>query len=308
MRPEPRSMTAADMMALVAGVGLGIVLQQPVQRFNAGRPYPDRGVSDLVMAAAVAVSVVVIARLIRYGRRARPAEWLAILVAIFHASDRPEWQVDRAINLVLGSFMRADVSFSTLRWAMGGLAAMMILAGLGVLRRERDSLPPWFKTVATAWLAFLAIWGPIQVIGINGPDLLAPSSGFGAGLGPAVYWMICQHLAWVPFGLLFGVPLIAAIDGRVRRFPWAWTEWAGSITFLVALLVASTLRKGMVGGLSTLSAIEKGLDIAWFLGISLVSRWALIRLRPTWSRLFDPRPRAQASAAPPTSSSPARTA
>lgn len=296
MRPEPRSMTAADIMALVAGVGLGIVLHPPKAGALAqpaalgGDPAIARQAFMLSLSvtfAVVAVAVVVIARLIRYDRRARPAEWLAILAAIVLASDRPDWQVDHAINVYFGKFRKANVSFATLRWAMAGLATMTILGIFGVIRLESRALPPWVKSLAVAWLAFLTLWGPIRVMGINGPDLLAPSGGFGGGIGPATYWLTCQHLAWVPFGLVFGVPLIAAIDARVRRFPWAWTDWAGVTSFLVALLVAATLRRGMVPGLSVLSAIEKGLDIAWVFGVSLLSRWILIRSRPAWSRWFD---------------------
>jgi len=212
------------------------------------------------------------------------------------------------VNLILGSFTTAEASFFLLRWAVAGFVTLAIVLGLAALRVGRGALPPWQKTASVASLALLAYWGPIQVLGINGPDLLAPSDGFGAGIGPATYWMTCQHVAWAPLGLLFGVPLIAAIDARVRRFPWAWTEWAGLCSFLVALLVAATVRRGMVPGLSILSAIEKGLDIAWVFGVSLLSRWLLIRLRPAWSRWFDaPRPR-QTVAATSGDASPAKTA
>ncbi len=315
MLREPRSMTAADMMALAAGVGLGIVLRPALPR---GVFHPVLISSSWATVGAVAISVVVLARLIRYGRRARPAEWLAILAAIYQVTDRPEWQVDRAIEQVLGfglgsalggdpPALGGDVSFSGPRWAVAGLTALMVAGGLVLLRVGRAGFHPWFKTLATAWLAFVALWGAIGVIGIDGPNLLAPSSGFGAGIGAATYWMACQHLAMIPLGLLFGVPLIAAIDARVRRFPWAWTEWAGSGTFLVALMLAAALRRGQIDGISTLSAIEKGLDIAWFLGVGLLSRWILIRLRPAWSAWFDAPPTRQRSEVS-TEASPARTA
>ncbi len=304
MRSEARSMTPADMMALAAGVGLGIVLRPPLPR---GFVHPALVASSWTTVAAVAVSLVVLTRSVRFRRGARPAEWLAILAAIYLVTDRPEWQVDAAINLVLGRFMRADVSFSRLRWAMAGLASLAILAGLGVLRAERRTLPPWLKTMILAWLAFLALWGPIEVIGLHGPDLLAPSQGFGRGPGPALAWIGCRLLARVPLGLLFGIPLIAAIDGRVRRIRWAWTEWSAFAVFLVAWLLAATLRRTLVPAPSLLAAAEKGLDGAWVVGVGLLSRWALVRFGPTWRRWFEAPDLDQGLAATSIEASPAST-
>ena len=130
MRREPRSMTAADAMTLTAGVGLGIALADP--------PEPGPTVHPVLMSlswvtvGAVAVSIVVLARLIRYRRRAKAAEWLAILVSIYEVTDRPEWQVDRAINLIYGSYLSAEVLFTWPQWATAGLTATIIAAGRGL--------------------------------------------------------------------------------------------------------------------------------------------------------------------------------
>src|SRR4051794_40699251 len=90
MRNEPRSMTLVDVMALSAGVALALAVSFGGRQIFGGFTYaiPEPWVLLVILLAwvfwlgAMSISLVVAARLVRYRRFPRPAEWLAILIGL----------------------------------------------------------------------------------------------------------------------------------------------------------------------------------------------------------------------------------
>jgi len=289
MREEPRSMTLGDVVAMVAGVAVGLGCSPRAT----GRFSPQTMLIFAITwgfwALAVMLVFVVAGRLARYRRRARPAEWLAILVAVAGLAFREGWRMDLAVSAVFAAARTTDWSFDLLRWALGGLAMVGVLAGLGLLRAGRQVLPPWAKTAILAVLAGLALWGPIDVVGLRGPDLLAPASGFGPGDGPILNHVACWLVARLPIGLLFGVPAVGALAERIHRRPWTWVEWASVALAMAAGLLLSPLYRFELTRLSAAWVAERGMVGAWFLAVGLLARLLVVRLGPGWGRFLDGR-------------------
>lgn len=284
-------MTLGDSIAMVAGVGLGLGTVPPLGGWAASTPTAAVALVLTIITGlwvlAVAIAAVVLARSARHRRRPRPAEWLAILIAVAGLAFRPAAGLDRAVAALFAGLRTADVSFAALRWLLALAATAAIVAGLVGLRLTRRILPAWAKTVVLAGLAFVALWGPIEVIGLNGPDLLTPSTGFGAGDGWTLYRGACLLAAQLPMGLVFGLPLIAAFAERLRRPAWTWTEWASLGLSSAVALAISTLYRGEFRQPSVAWATERFLGVLWLLAIGLISRLILVRLGPGWRRWLD---------------------
>ena len=284
MREESRSMTLGDVVAMVAGVGLGL----------AASPRPSGPVPPRVMllfsitwglwALAVMLALVVLTRLIRHRRGASPAEWLAILMAVSGLAYRADWGVDRAVASIFATFRRSDVSFAPFRWLLAGGASVAIGSGLVGLRLGRRFLPPWVKTVVLAGLAALALWGPVEVIGLQGPDLLTPGGGFLGGDSWILCRRICILLAQVPFGLMFGVPLVAAIAERIARRPWTWVDWASFALVVASAWLLPSAYPGDFDRPSLAWAAERGIVALWAINVAVLSRWIVVWAAPGWRR------------------------
>src|SRR3954451_17062734 len=90
MRQEPRSMTMVDAMCLSVGVASALALSFRGGPIVGGFPYavPSPRVMLILFVAwvfwvgAASTSFVVAARMARYRRFPRPAEWLAILISL----------------------------------------------------------------------------------------------------------------------------------------------------------------------------------------------------------------------------------
>ncbi len=279
-------MTPVDAMALVAGVALAFSFRPGVNPYAVPPPWVMFVIvlSWIFWIMTAAVSAVVAGRLIRYRRGPRPAEWLAILTTFYGILVMgPGIPVDRAINLLPSGFLASVATMAAWRWLVAGLALALIAAGLGLLRAGRAILPGWLKGAGLAAVAFLALAGPIEVVRLHGPDLLAPSDGFGPGGLAMLHWLTCQLIAGIPLGLFFGVPAIAALMERVRRDRWRWDEWAGVILPILVALPMAALYPGNFPTLSAEWTAERALLGGWFLGVGLLSRLVVVKLGPAWS-------------------------
>ncbi len=274
-------MTLGDVMALSIGVALGMAFETR-SGGGFGLIVPPGwvlavlGILALLWVACLALSAVVLARLVRFRRQARPAEWLAILVAVARLADGSDFGVDYWVNEVLQKILLGAPLFSALRWGIAGVGLAIIGVTLAILRTGRRRLAPWLMTTGLAWAAFVALWGPIPVLGLEGPDLMAPSEGFGPGDFSTLHRAACLLLAQVPVGLMFGVPVIAAFAERVRRLPWAWTEWASVVASGLAGTFLAMLHRFEFARPSLAWVVERGLVALWFLGVGLLSG-ALVR-------------------------------
>jgi len=282
-------MTPVDMMALAAGVALSFQFRPIVGAYPYAVPPPSVMLVIVVAwffwIANTAVSTVAAARVVRYRRGPRPAEWLAVMTTLAGVlAMGPGLPVDRAIDALPAAMAETLVAMAAWRWVMAGLMLGGIAAGFGLLRAGRSVLPPWAKAASVAALAYLTLAGPIEVVRIHGPDLLAPSGGFGPGNGWLFFWLACQWASAVPTGLMFGVPAVAALMERIARRSWRWDEWAGVTAPMMVALPLASLYRGSFSPPSFWWGVERALVAAWFLGLGLLSRFLIVKFGPAWSR------------------------
>ena len=168
---------------------------------------------------------------------------------------------------------------------MAGLLLALIVVGLGLIRLFREIAPAWAMTLALATLAFLTISGPLLIIQLHGDDLLTPPGGFGVGPGYLIYWLACLLASIIPLGLMYGLPLSAALGEPFRRSPWRWTEWVGVITpgFLLLTFDYIFLGQGLPASPVEWAAVC-GLVVGWFMTVGLLSRLIVAKVGPSWSR------------------------
>jgi hypothetical protein len=294
-RPEPRSMILADVMALVAGLGIGLLLP-PNSGMLPFMPIPVWFiVASLVVwslqALALATALAVLVRQMTYRRPAHPAEWLAVLIALLLVL-RVVPNLDTVVNWLFSPGWTSN-SFGLCRWILGGAAMAAFLLGLAVLNFVRRVMPYWLKTLLLAAFALILIWGPFQAFSMEGPWLL-PS---GTGLQPKwLFWIYGEGLryaTWLPPGLLFGVPATAALAEWRRRGSrrWVWIEWVGiAIALLLGFLWIGDLYLRSEWPPDRLNA-ERVVMPLWVIGIWWLSRRGIAHFRDAWGRwLMSPEP------------------
>jgi hypothetical protein len=287
---EPRSMTLADLLVIVAGVGISFTIP-PISGFPP--PFipisPGFIIAALVdwslLAAGLTTSLVILVRLMAYRRPARPAEWLAILVALLLVL-RTVPDLDTVVNRAFGREWLSN-SLGTCRWIVGGIGLAAFLVGIMVLVAMRRVMPHWARTLVLAALALVLLWGPLDVFSREAPWLL-PS--WTEGRPEWLFWASVEgrrYAAMLPLGLLFGVPARAALARWERRGTrrWIWTEGLGLGT---ALLLGS-LWLGSLYGLRSewppdgLNA-ERAVVPVWIVGVWWLSRAIVRRFGDAWER------------------------
>src|SRR4051812_24659862 len=103
-RPEPRWMTLADLVAMVAGVALAMTLPSRASGWPPYVPPPPLLYIVLIaglrlaMAAGQVLALVVLARRARYGGPVRPGEWFAPGLAALGLLDALP-NLDDAVNV-----------------------------------------------------------------------------------------------------------------------------------------------------------------------------------------------------------------
>ena len=295
-RPEPKGITLADLMVVVAGVAIGYALgpisAKPgilIDFYVSGTfiqydPYIPHTRPGFIAAFAIALAIVV--RRARHGGRPRLGDWPA-LVAAGHLLGMVVLFRAYAIAFPDGNLSEEDVimppqypAWRPDRWPWGvawSLAALLLVGSLATLRRR---IPGWLAAVGITTVATVLLCGPIYVFA----ESYDPEATMGLICGPApidAWWHYFRtdgywHLFLWPEWLLYALTTLAAVADLRRCGPRsrAWTDWASlAVIVVVAALwwLASlfspnpmnvmTLAHVMVRGLLLLGVASMGLLI-----------------------------------------------
>ena len=281
-------MTLADVLALVAGVAVSYAVATGLPEGPFVRtPWLQLVFTSIrfLQGTTLAIAVVALVRVGVYRRMPTGAEWLAILVGSTLLTEWPYLQVDSWVYAYRGAFATLDtISLNAVRWLAAGLFLAPMAIGLGVIQVGRRHFPTWFKTLLLAWEALLAMSGPLQILGEHGADLISPSQGFGPGTASTLHRGACGLAAWLPMGLLFGLPATAGLIERAERRSWTWVEWAAVVGSILTLGFAMATYHGEFAASTPAGIAERVLVLVWFLTIIVLSRLILICFSEAWSR------------------------
>ena len=93
-----------------------------------------------------------------------------------------------------------------------------------------------------------------------------------------------MDIAAVPFGLMFGIPAVAAMTERLRGFRWNWVEWVGFNASIIVILGLAMLDRTEFPEFTWGWLAERLILLIWYLAVALLSRLFLVYLDPTWER------------------------
>jgi len=104
-------------------------------------------------------------------------------------------------------------------------------------------MPDWAKT-ALLWLAVFTWLTGVDYLRSSGLTRAAEAAAARTGLPPGVLIQLAHGLECLPDGLLFGVPAVAVLFDVRRRAckTWAWTDWVGVTTALLALPIGAAVN------------------------------------------------------------------
>jgi hypothetical protein len=283
-RAEPRPMSLADMMVVVAGCAVAHTLRPFFLGWvNAGSVY---GLTSFfyhslyftarrpLLIVAFATAAAILVRQARYTRMPRPAEWSALVMAAALLSEALiEYAYDHWLAKPLGP---PDPSIVTVRWAAAWtLPALACLTVLMVLRRR---IPAWARTLILIAVTAMLFCGPVHGYfkGATG----APPRDTGAS---ATWAFQLRWAAWTDGGrwpelLVFGIPIALALCDwkKPAGGRWIWTEWAGLGLGLAhaACWWLDRISFSDAGNPARLASIVvRGL---WLVAVGLVS-WLIVR-------------------------------
>lgn len=308
-RSEPAGITVADLVALIIGVAVAVDLPwrfwPPLFQSAAVWTWPReyRGLlqfaADALNRACLTLLPVVMARLVRYGRVARPAEFLATacsLMLLPRAADHrlftlragfDPWAGESSLqSLTDEETMRRDEEWNRWQdeaywpWTMGMLAVACVAAL--ALRLGRRRLPGWLQTVLLllAWLGFgRGIWA-------FGSEVFSLGRARNATEAGRVLYAIGYSVACLlPFKLFFDVPAGATWHRlRSSHAPRpSWLEWL-SMGLVATLFLVTFPQQFLTNYPAGFWAWKWGFlpttVVAVALGLMLARR-----LLPTWSGL-----------------------
>jgi hypothetical protein len=288
-RIEPTSLTISDLIAIVAGVAIAIAAWPPfsVPPMMPGS-IPYWFVIGLilywcVLALETGASLGVLARQALYRRRARPAEWLGMLIAL-ELVTLPS--LDGAVNACFSHQMILS-AFGMCRWILAGAALLAICTVLALLAFLGRLLPCWTRTIALAVLALLFLWGPAQVLAQEIHSLLPRLSRFRPEW---LFWIVVESrraLGEIPMGLIYGIPVAAIVrDWRTQRERiWLWTEKAAvGVGLAIGLGALGLFYFGRSEWPPDGLRAERIVMPFWLLAVWGLSRWLISRFGPWWNR------------------------
>ena len=253
---EPRGMTLADLMVVVAGLAVGLVVQ-PV-RLETTRVLQACGfyanvvkyesvnwtAARFALPLALAVGAAVIARRTRFGGMPRPAEWLGLVVLLLlldpvvpndqHTTGPFVTRQHDYVNVngarVPTKYVRSAVLIDTapvrsLRVTAQETALVAGLALAIVWLSARRRLPPLARTLlllglAWAWLRLPVRLNPAEIVDFRYSWLTIPTPPVPAGWSPRAFaWYLEARLAlgrWF-LGVWIAATAAAAVLALTRR-------------------------------------------------------------------------------------------
>jgi hypothetical protein len=333
---EPSAITTLDLLILIAGFACGLVLHQS-SAFRHGRVYilPSgtgefrsllgTAVIGWVWALTCGLAFVIVARRFRFGSHVRPAEWLAVSLAIALLVSYDPGQTNQQESMDgevvwvdwagFGSPVLYDLwtarptetwrSLAPFAFRMNA-AALLIGLGGWLLRKRISS---GSLTVLLIAVALLAALGPIRLAesASSSVSSFASRPGFRPDPG-AVPWtrtglaLYLDARAWFGYSIralwfaALALLAVRTLSNPVRRR--LWTEWAA---FACALLIGCCwaydefVIRPVFDRLATAILLGTGLLAAGALaGLSI---WAVAALRRALGR--GDRPGVPSSDAPP---------
>lgn len=256
-------MTLLDWLLVFAGFGIAWVLPSPISAppFIVLSPALLIGLLLLrvLMAFALVITLVVLGRQLLYGREVRPAEWLVVfamsltLCAIVPDIDNTLEAISRAVTGQGAVHFQLWRSFAAL---VSLNAALVLLIACTYWRRV---MPPVLKTLGLLVAVAAFWWGPIDMFERKLPFPSASVTDWQSAFLVELYLAIRSAWAALPTGLLFGIPVVAAIRSLVhRRRRHIWTEWAAMAT---AGLLAALYLSVAVFSLFESTPAERTADI-----------------------------------------------
>lgn len=230
---QPRWLTVSDHLALITGFAIALVLPPAFGYGGLHAQLPawltaSMALVWLLLSLELAIALVVLVRCFRYRSMPRPAEWLAILLATwFIAQTMPG--VDDLVNRIY-QITGSTADFGVWRWYIAAAALVVALAPALLLVPLRRRLSPGLRTVLMSTVALALLWAPLPVLSRQFDTLFPPLNWLGVGWS---FWLAVSSLrglGYLPTGLLFGVPAVAAYLSwrRGSRRGWLWTEWVGA--------------------------------------------------------------------------------
>jgi hypothetical protein len=320
-RADRGSMTLIDLMALVAGMAVGFTLvsavmamPRPMRVVQVGggaalfHTLSSRPTTPLLLNLAMGAAAVVLSRLARTGDVPRPAEWLAILLALSLVemafprpqldSERPEGEtvaVDFYGKGVPNYLYVYDYTRGSLRGVLGGVAAVVVGVALGLVALVAalgPRLTPAFRAILLALAALLVLWGPCRWV-----EMVFPAEtrfSFFPTKPPGDFPLRSRWsfdvgnearaaLGRWPRGLLFAIPVVALVGDLWRKGLWRrWTEWVGMVVALIlgGQWLAGELVYRPAPGLDVMGPAVAG----WLVAIGFPA-WLIVRFGgPAWER------------------------
>jgi hypothetical protein len=289
-RPEPRWITLADLVVIVAGFALVMAIPSRASGWPPFLPPPTRwfltviGGRGLAEGFGVVLALVVLFRRGRYGGPVRPAEWLALgLASLWLLDVLPN--LDEAVNAYYAAVGSTALDFGVARWLVSAPAiagVVLIVAGLVLLRRpvcEGSRVAAALTVVGIVAGLSLWFWGPCEVARLELPWLLVPGPQGDPstwGWKAPVVFVLRDVVASGPTALTWGLATAATVRewradrrrGRVRAR--VWTELAAVTDIVVAALLLMA-----VGPHRTLALVQR---VALVVGVGLASWWITGRL------------------------------
>jgi hypothetical protein len=295
-RSDPRSLTLADMMSIIAGAAVGVALlgtgrfALPVAPYLPPLPlwFPILLLcSWCLLTLGASTSFAVIGRQMAFRRPAFAAEWLSILLALSLFKETVP-SVDGLVNRWF-PYPWVSTAFGQCEWILAGAGLFVALLGILVLAWGHRVCAPWAKTVLLAASLFLLLWLPLEVLARDGSVL------FPAPPERAPRWIIALateirvSIGRLPTGLVYAIPAVATLlqwkaRGAAGR---KWTEWPGPVVALLLglfYLVSLYVLRGEWPP-DRLYA-ERAIVPVGILGLALLGWFLVNRLGPSWSKWF----------------------
>jgi hypothetical protein len=276
IRPDgpPRGLTILDLLVVTAGFACGLVLFMS-SRFLVGRVYilpsgtgsfqsllgfPPFG---LLWALVAGLAALIVGRSLRYRRHIRPAEWLAVALAIVlfdsgFGGFLPEragstdgeivWVDWNASGVPVGFDLwspHLDESRDYLASVALRTTAAAVLIGVAVAMLGKIR-PGWLAVLVIA-LAILLTLGPVRLAEAMSREVSSSAvrAGYRASAGETAWTrtglaLYLDARAWAGYSIrvfcLLVVGVAAAASLARRDHKWLWTEWAA---FASACVLAS---------------------------------------------------------------------